>query len=37
LPGLLTGKAGVAMALLEVADGLQWLPAVLSGGLLAPR
>ena len=34
LPGLYTGKAGVALALLEAADGLQWLPAVLSAGLL---
>jgi type 2 lantibiotic biosynthesis protein LanM len=36
LPGLFTGKAGVALALLEAADGLQWLPPVLSAGLLAP-
>ncbi len=35
LPGLYTGKAGVALALLEAADGLHWLPAVLSGGLLS--
>ncbi|MFM7547815.1 MAG: type 2 lanthipeptide synthetase LanM [Cyanobacteriota bacterium] len=34
LPGLYTGKAGVALALLEAADGLQWLPAVLTAGLL---
>jgi type 2 lantibiotic biosynthesis protein LanM len=34
LPGLLTGKAGVALALLEAAEGLQWLPQVLSAGLL---
>jgi hypothetical protein len=34
LPGLYTGNAGVALALLEAADGLHWLPAVLSGGLL---
>jgi type 2 lantibiotic biosynthesis protein LanM len=37
LPGLLTGKAGAALALLEVADGLRWLPPVLSAGLLAAR
>ena len=36
LPGLFTGKAGVALALLEAADGLQVLPAVLSAGLLDP-
>jgi len=35
LPGLLTGKAGVALALLEAAEGQQWMPAVLSAGLLA--
>jgi len=34
LPGLYTGKAGVGLALLEAANGLQWLPAVLSAGLL---
>jgi type 2 lantibiotic biosynthesis protein LanM len=34
LPGLYNGKAGVALALLEAADGLQMLPAVLSSGLL---
>jgi hypothetical protein len=34
LPGLLTGKAGVAMALLEAADGQRLLPQVLSAGLL---
>ena len=33
LPGLLTGKAGVALALLEAADGMRWLPGVLSAGL----
>jgi len=37
LPGLLTGKAGVAMALLEAAEGQRWLPQVLSAGLLVPR
>ena len=36
LPGLLTGKAGVALALLEAADGMRWLPAVLSAGLIHP-
>ena len=36
LPGLYTGKAGVALALLETATGLQTLPAVLSAGLLLP-
>jgi hypothetical protein len=35
LPGLLTGKAGVALALLEAAEGQRWLPQVLSAGLLA--
>jgi type 2 lantibiotic biosynthesis protein LanM len=35
LPGLFTGKAGVALAMQEVADGLQWLGPVLSAGLLA--
>ena len=34
LPGLLTGQAGAALALLEAADGLRWLPSVLSAGLL---
>jgi lantibiotic modifying enzyme len=34
LPGLLTGKAGVALALLEAAEGQRWLPMVLSAGLL---
>ena len=34
LPGLFTGEAGAAMALLEAADGLHWLPSVLSAGLL---
>lgn len=34
LPGLLTGKAGVALALLEAAEGQRWLPQVLSAGLL---
>jgi type 2 lantibiotic biosynthesis protein LanM len=34
LPGLLTGKAGVALALLEAADGLHWLPPLLTAGLL---
>jgi len=37
LPGLLTGKAGVALALLEAAEGLRWLPQVLSAGLFAKR
>ena len=37
LPGLYTGKAGVALALLEAADGLHWLPAILSAGLLNPQ
>jgi type 2 lantibiotic biosynthesis protein LanM len=35
LPGLFTGKAGVALVMQEVADGLQWLGPVLSTGLLA--
>lgn len=34
LPGLLTGKAGVALALLEAAEGQRWMPQVLSAGLL---
>ena len=34
LPGLYTGKAGVALALLEAATGDQWIPQVLSAGLL---
>jgi hypothetical protein len=34
LPGLYTGKAGVALALLEAATGEQWIPQVLSAGLL---
>ncbi len=34
LPGLYTGKAGVALALLEASTGQQWLPQVLSAGLL---
>lgn len=33
LPGLFTGKAGAALALLEASEGLLWLPAVLSAGL----
>ena len=33
LPGLLTGKAGVALGLLEAADWMCWLPGVLSAGL----
>jgi lantibiotic modifying enzyme len=33
LPGLFTGKAGVALALLEASEGELWLPAVLSAGL----
>jgi len=34
LPGLYTGKAGVALALLEASENPSWLPALLSGGLL---
>jgi type 2 lantibiotic biosynthesis protein LanM len=33
LPGLFTGKAGAALALLEASEGLLWLPTVLSAGL----
>lgn len=33
LPGLLSGKAGVALALLEASEGLHWIPQVLSAGL----
>ena len=35
LPGLFTGKAGVALAMQEIADGLRWLGPLLSAGLLA--
>ena len=35
LPGLFTGKAGVALALLETVDGHRWLPQLLSAGLLS--
>jgi lantibiotic modifying enzyme len=34
LPGLFTGNAGVALALIEAATGQQWIPQVLSAGLL---
>lgn len=34
LPGLFTGKAGVALALLEAVEGTRWMPALLSAGLL---
>ena len=34
LPGLLTGKAGVALALLEAAESASWMPQVLSAGLI---
>jgi type 2 lantibiotic biosynthesis protein LanM len=34
LPGLFTGKAGVALALQEASDNLRWLGPVLSAGLL---
>jgi type 2 lantibiotic biosynthesis protein LanM len=34
LPGFYTGKAGVALALLEASGNLSWLPTLLSGGLL---
>jgi lantibiotic modifying enzyme len=34
LPGLYAGKSGVALALLEAATGPEWLPQVLSAGLL---
>jgi type 2 lantibiotic biosynthesis protein LanM len=34
LPGLFTGKAGIALALQEAADGMHWLGPVLSAGLL---
>jgi type 2 lantibiotic biosynthesis protein LanM len=34
LPGLYTGKAGVALALIEAATDQQWMPQVLSAGLL---
>jgi len=34
LPGLFTGKAGVALALLEASTGQRWMSQVLSGGLL---
>jgi lantibiotic modifying enzyme len=35
LPGMFTGKAGVVLALLEAAKGLQWMPQVLGAGLFA--
>lgn len=35
IPGLFTGKAGVVLALQEVADGLRWMGPVLSAALLA--
>ena len=34
LPGLFTGKAGVAFSLLEAVAGQRWMPHVLSAGLL---
>jgi type 2 lantibiotic biosynthesis protein LanM len=34
LPGLLTGKAGVGLALMEAADRPRWLAEILSAGLL---
>lgn len=34
LPGLFTGKAGIALALQEAADGMRWLGTILSAGLL---
>ena len=37
LPGLFTGQAGVALTLLEAAEGQHWMPIVLSGGLLRPK
>ena len=37
LPGLLTGKAGVAFALIEATDDQHWMPQVLSAGLLGQR
>lgn len=36
LPGFFTGHAGVALALLEAAEGPCWLPPLLSAGLLPP-
>lgn len=33
LPGLFSGKSGVAMALLEASEEGLWLPAILSAGL----
>ena len=36
LPALFTGKAGVALALLEAGTGLRWLPQLLTAGLLLP-
>jgi lantibiotic modifying enzyme len=35
LPGLFTGKAGIALALQEAADGMRWLGPILSAGLLS--
>lgn len=37
LPGLFTGQAGIALAFVEAADGLRWLPSVLTSGLLPPQ
>ena len=37
MPGLLTGNAGIALALLEAAEGSDWLPFVLSSALLEPQ
>jgi len=34
LPGLFTGKAGVALALLESETEMHWMPYILSAGLL---
>jgi hypothetical protein len=34
LPGLFTGKAGVALALLKAATGEQWMPQVLNAVVL---
>lgn len=38
LPGFFTGTSGVALALLEAANGQRWIPEILSAGLLTtPR
>jgi len=35
LPGMFTGKAGIALSLQEAANGMRWLGPILSAGLLS--